>query len=414
MRPIKLHLSLAASFAGILIYAAPVFSQTQAKVYNIYAGNTHAHTSYTASHGSHLGKVEGATKFMDIDSNGVQRAINSPLKPNPEKYQGLPSVHFNLAKAHGYDFFITTDHSQEAGFYPTSPANPQWIAAHDQAKKATDKNFVALTGYEHSENNGPGTAKGHYNVINSAAYQNALEKGVDVKAFYKWLGTAKGYDNEGPVVATFNHPGANQYDSFAFRDEKVTDVITMMELINSNKNIHYAAFLAALNLGWKISPVAGNDNHGIEPISKHTSRTFVLAESKSKLDILNAMKNRRTYAALDQNIQCRYSVNGQIMGSTLNSPSEFKFDIQISDPDTGNPRDMITKIELLKDNGVVVDTFEGTPAHSVKWNPVIKDSVSKYFFIRVYNAGGSDSESANVKPDPAKPIAWLAPVWTGK
>ena len=336
------------------------------------------------------------------------------MKPDWQKHQGLPSVHFDLAKANGHDFFITTDHSQEAGFHPTSPTNPQWITAHDQAQKATDKNFVALTGYEHSENNGPGIGRGHINVINSAAYLNALEKGVDIQSFYKWVGSAKSYNNEGPVVATFNHPDVESYDSFAYRDAKVTDVITMMEMINSNKNIHYAAFLAALELGWKISPVAGNDNHGTEAISKHTSRTFVLAESKSKLDILNAMKNRRTYAALDQDIQCRYSVNGQIMGSTLSSPSEFKFDIQISDPDTGNPRDMITKIELLKDNGVVVDTFEGTPAHSVKWNPVIKDSVSKYFFIRVYNAGGSDSEGANAKPDPAKPIAWLAPVWTGR
>jgi len=412
MRKTKFDMSLAVGIAGVLICAAPAFSQS--KVYNIYAGNTHSHTQYTESHGSHLGRVEGATKFMEIDSNGVGRAINSPLKPDWQKYQGPPSVHFDIAKAKGYDFFITTDHSQEAGFYPTNPENLQWIAAHDQAKKAMDKNFVALTGYEHSENNGPGVGRGHFNVINSAAYLNALEKGVDIQAFYKWVGTAIAYDNEGPVVATFNHPDVESYDSFAYRDEKVTNVITMMELINSNKNIHYAAFLAALNLGWKISPVAGNDNHGTEAISKHTSRTFVLAESKSKLDILNAMKNRRTYAALDQNIQCRYSVNGQIMGSTLTSASEFKFDIQISDPDTGNPRDMITKVEILKDNGVVVDTFQPTPSYSVKWNPVIKDSTSKYFFMRVYNAGGSDSEGANAKPDPAKPIAWLAPVWTGR
>ncbi len=169
----------------------------QVKKYNIYAGNTHAHTQYTESHGAHLGKVAGATKFLEIDSNGVGRAINSPLKADWEKHQGLPSVHFDLAKKFGYDFFITTDHSQEAGFHPTSSTNPQWIAAHDQAKKASDKNFVALTGYEHSENNGPGEGRGHINVINSAAYLNALEKGVDIQQLYKWLGTAKSYANEG-------------------------------------------------------------------------------------------------------------------------------------------------------------------------------------------------------------------------
>ncbi|MCE6991417.1 sulfatase-like hydrolase/transferase [Dyadobacter sp. CY323] len=376
-------------------------------VYHIYAGSTHAHTSYTESHGSHLDKAKGATKFMEVDSIGVSHAVNSPLKPDWQKHQGPPSEHFGLAKANGYDFYISTDHSQEAGFHPTSDKNAQWISLHDQASKATDKNFVALAGYEHSENNGPG-GRGHINVINSAAYLNALEKDVDIKVAYKWLGNAKSYDNDGPVIASFNHPDVKSYDSFQYRDEKVTDVITLLEVINSNKNIHYEGFLAALNAGWKVSPVAGNDNHGTAAISKQKSRTFVLAESKSKRDILNAMKNRRTYASLDQNIQCQYWVNGQIMGSTLNKPDEFKFDINISDPDVANPANKIRKIEILKDNGVVVESLEAS-AHSVKWEPVIKDSTSKYFFIRVFSAGDPGSAENH-----AKPVAWLAPVWTGR
>lgn len=385
-------------------------------VYHIYAGSTHAHTSYTESHGSHLDKIKGATKFMEVDSNAISRSVNSTLKSDWQKHQGLPSVHFDLAKASGYDFYIVTDHSQEAGFHPTNSKNLQWNSLHNQAKKATDKQFIALAGYEHSENNGPGIGRGHINIINSAEYLNALEKDVDIKTAYKWLGTAKSYDNQGPVVASFNHPDVKSYDSFAHRDEKVTDVITMLEVINSNKNIHYEGFLAALNAGWKVSPVAGNDNHGTAAISMQNSRTFVLAESKSKHDILNAMKNRRTYASLDQNIQCRYSVNGQIMGSTLNRPDEFKFDVDISDPDTTDQKNKIRKIEILKDNGVVVDSLDLTPAYHVTWSPTIKDSISKYFFIRVYNVGGSGSAKSGSgdKNDLSKPIAWLAPVWTGR
>ena len=48
------------------------------------------------------------------------------------------------------------------------------------------------------------------------------------------------------------------------------------------------------------------------------------------------MKNRRTYASLDGNLQCRYSVNGAIMGSTLDRPKVFSFEISISDPDTAS------------------------------------------------------------------------------
>ena len=414
MTILKRQLTYISTIMAMLITVAPLYSQTKKIVptYQIYSGNTHAHTSYTASHGSHLEKIPGAKKYLEIDSAGVGRAINANLRADWEKVQGLPSTHFALAKTNGYNFFITTDHSQEVAFHPTSPTNPQWIAAHDQAKQATDKNFVAITGYEHSENNGPG-ATGHINVINSASYLNALESNVDLKYFYKWLDTVSSY-GDGPVVATFNHPGAKAYDNWAYRDDKVTNIITMLEIINSNKNIHYEGFINALNAGWKVSPVCGNDNHGTSAIKEHTSRTFVLATSKTKADILDAMKNRRTYAALDQNIQCRYTVNGSIMGSTLNNPKNFKFDIQINDPDTGNPKDKITRIDIVKDNGEVVETYNPTPAFAVKWNPTINDATNKYFFIRVWNAGGGDATGSKAKSDPTKPMAWLAPVWTGR
>ena len=66
-------------------------------------------------------------------------------------------------------------------FQPPSPANANWTATLRDAAAATDANFVALAGYEHSENNGPG-GKGHINVINSAGYLNAMAPGVDLPA----------------------------------------------------------------------------------------------------------------------------------------------------------------------------------------------------------------------------------------
>jgi hypothetical protein len=117
------------------------------------------------------------------------------------------------------------------------------------------------------------------------------------------------------------------------------------------------------------------------------------------------------YASLDNNIQCRYSVNGAIMGSTLNRPSTFKFDISISDPDTANPNDKITKIDIVKDYGEVVQSYApDTPAYAVTRKPVIIDTTARYFFVRVWSAGGGDAP----KPDPTQPMTWLAPVWTGR
>jgi hypothetical protein len=40
----------------------------------------------------------------------------------------------------------------------------------------------------------------------------------------------------------------------------------------------------------------------------------------------------------------------------------------------------------------------------------INDATNRYFFVRVWNAAGGETPQA----DPAKPMAWLAPVWTGR
>lgn len=422
-------ISPTAVVAGLLFGAAALAAAKPGVTYQIYAGSTHAHTQFTWSHGEQweaggaeesgdgdakkTGKADAAKKKKEglaVSAEGLQGPpVGKKLKSDWEKNnQGKPAAHFARAKARGFDFYITTDHSQEVGFNPPSADNPLWTESHAQAKAATDKDFVALIGYEHSENNGPG-GSGHINVINSAEYLNALAPGTDLPTLYKWLQTVKSA-GDGPVVATFNHPSAKQYNEFAYRDEGVTEIITMLEMINSNKNLHYAGFLAALDKGWKVSPVAGNDNHGFSGIEKHTSRTFVLATAKTKAAILEAMKHRRTYASLESNLQCRYTANDAIMGSTLNKPDSIVFDIEISDPDTSEPKDAISKIDIVTDGGEIAATFETAPTHALSTRITVASADKKYFFIRVWNTGGGDLANAKA----GEPVAWLAPVWTGR
>jgi hypothetical protein len=98
------------------------------------------------------------------------------------------------------------------------------------------------------------------------------------------------------------------------------------------------------------------------------------------------------------------------MGSTLSAPGELRFDILVRDPDVDDPQAKITKIDIVKDGGVVVEQYQPTPEHSIRWQPVIRDTGAKYFLVRVWTAGGGESQDA----DPSKPMAWLAPVWTGR
>jgi hypothetical protein len=423
-----------ACWLSVFVAGAAAGQARKAPEYHIYRGNTHAHTMFTWSHGeqweknSCKGILVFKTNIVDPKDSGWSKGYvssdqcpaiyvidglqlpgpNQVLKKDWMSAQGTPARHYELAKRNGFDFYATTDHSQEAPFWPWGPDNKAWKATKDQAAAASNKSFTAIAGFEFSENDGPG-GTGHINVFNADSIIDALADGVNLPVFYAWLEHAKP-NGPGPVVASFNHPGARQYNDFDYRDAAVTNIITMLEVINSNVHIHYEGFIEALDRGWKVSPISGLDNHGLSGIPKMKSRTFVLATANTKAAILDAMKNRRTYASLDDDIQCRYTVNGAIMGSTLARPGVFRFEISVNDPDVNDPKAKITKIDIVKDGGEVVASHSfDEPAVAVMWKPMIRDAKARYFFVRVWDAGGGDAP----KPDPTQPVAWLAPVWTG-
>jgi hypothetical protein len=126
---------------SLLLIAARSKGQTKQPVYFIYAGSTHAHTFLTQSHGAQWEEIKGFKNYMSVDSNHVSHAANTRMKPDSDKYQGSPATHFAIAKANKYDFYITTDHSQEASFHPTSATNPNWIATHKAAQGGNRQKF---------------------------------------------------------------------------------------------------------------------------------------------------------------------------------------------------------------------------------------------------------------------------------
>lgn len=344
----------------------------EAPKYDIFFGTTHGHTSYSGD----------AAKTMPVGNT--------------------PAIHFAAAKKNGYQFYVITDHSQ----YDTFTAE-SWAETLKEARQFTDKDFVAMRGFEYSENNGPG-GKGHLNAFNTPEYLSALPPGNDLNKFYGWLVKA---GKSGMVMASFNHPGARQYQDWDYYSEDRREMITMLEVFNGVKkspdnpavvigNVHYPALLRALDKGWRVSPVAGLDAHVPQAIAKSIYRTAIVTEKLTPESLLDGMKHRRTYATRDKNLHVIYTVNGQMMGSVLQNPARLKFDIRAWDPDTQAPQDRITKIEIVGDDDVLVasKTFD---AHKAEWAPEL-EAKYKYYLLKVYTAEMPD------------PTAYLAPVWTGK
>ena len=333
-------------------------------VYKHYFGDTHSHTQY---------------------SDG---AMYGNAKPN------VPADHFELAKETGHDFYAVTDHALKK--YPDFTSE-SYEDTKRQADLFTDETFVGIAGFEFSENDGP-DGRGHMNAYNTTSYLDATGPNVGIETFYDWL--AK--EQRSTVVASFNHPKAGSYNNFAYLTPKRRELVTMFEVVNGGR-ANYKTFLAALNRGWRVAPIAATDTHGLWRIPRHFYRTGVLAPELTREEILKAMRERRIYATFDQNLRLTMWAGDKIMGSVLEGKGVemLQFKIEVTDPDESNADDRITRMELVGKDGAVL-AGQDFDDHHVTWAPSAAAD-QPYYFVLVYAADKTDG-----------PTAYSAPVWLEK
>lgn len=389
--------------------------------FNIYRGNTHSHTIYSWSHGSHRTSCQG--KGCDLEEDWDD--FNA---------QGLPSDHLLLAKDNNHDFYVVTDHSSDPPLAGSDDygwgdikneydwaANP-WQNTLNATEQATDENFVALPGFEYGRNSDPdGTGTGHINPINTAGHVDAMgENGTSIPELYSWLKTVQPAGGTGHVVASFNHPSRQQFNDWAYLDDEIVDIITMFELrtVFRGRGPRWSGFVRALNKGWKVSPISVADNHGYWNIINTPNLTYVLAPELTKEAITLAMKERRTYTSWaglrDTQVDLKYSVNGCIMGSTLDKPTVFNFRIEVNTHPTDTGQD-VRRIQILRNHPTDPDAVqvaaeqEFNNGNEVVWTPKVEDSTAAYFLLRIHHANDMENGSFNIHGS-----TYSAPVWTGR
>ena len=86
------------------------------------------------------------------------------------------------------------------------------------------------------------------------------------------------------------------------------------------------------------------------------------------------------------------------MGSDIRAARKYKFDIEVSDPDTDRADQAIARIEVVSGSGTVVAAAD-FDSHEVHWKPVVPAG-EKCYFVLVYNVS-----------KPETPVAYAAPVW---
>lgn len=337
--------------------------------YSIYFGQIHSHTTYSDGAGS----CEEAFAYAKNEAEQI-------------------------------DFLAVTDHSnsfdnEDKASILNGSMSEEWMEGHRLANDYTDDTFVGIYGYEMTWSNG----LGHMNTYNTAGFQSRNQ------ADFKTYSTA--LQNYYTVLKTdmnsisqFNHPGKTfgDFDDFGYYDETIDRLISLIEVGNGEGAVRsngyfpsYEYYTRALDKGWHVAPTNNQDNHKGLWGDANTARTVVLADTLTRENIYDALRNMRTYATEDNDLAIQYTLNGEIMGTIIDTtPSQVDIQVEISDPTDA----AIGKVEVIVNGGLSIAS-KNVEKKEEKVTFQLPASYS-YYYIRVTQ---KDQD-----------IAVTAPVWIGE
>ena len=328
----------------------------------------------------------------------------------------------NLPESANVQFVAFTDHSNY--FDTTSSANPEGalydmsLASADSQKtwntykstidkfNATHSNIIAIGGFEMTWSGGPG----HINTFNTPGIVSRNNKTLNnktsdagMKAYYALLSQSEGVDS----ISQFNHPGTTfgNFSDFSYWDPVIDSRMYMVEVGNGEGQIgaggyypSYEQYIMALDKGWHVAPTNNQDNHKGRWGNANDARDVILTDNFTEEGIYQAIRDMHMYATEDKNLLVNYSVNGQIMGSSITEvPEKLDISVSVNDPD---PTDSIAKVEVVVNSGKVAHTWDNAAELATGELSVTLDSGYSYYFIRVTEADGD--------------LAVTAPVWVGE
>ncbi|MFV1967519.1 MAG: DUF3604 domain-containing protein, partial [Pirellulaceae bacterium] len=219
--------------------------------------------------------------------------------------------------------------------------------------EANTSDFVAFLGYEwHSSQFGdyclifPDDKQGLFlpdhveKLLQFAEHQGALAIPHHVAYKLGWRGAnfAHFRAKTSPVVEIFSEHGCTESDRAAF---------PMVRHSNGGRSTSNTVAVQ-LAKGLRFGFVASSDDHRGYPGAYGEGLLGVWANDLSRESLLEAVRERRTYAASGDRIVLEVTVNGQPMGSELPASADRQIDIRVESQDS------IAMIELIR-NGRVME-----------------------------------------------------------
>jgi hypothetical protein len=296
---------------------------------------------------------------------------------------GTPTDAYEKARQNGLNFLVITDHqgklvnmrtNYDRSILVSGSRHPKWnmLKLEAAAINAKYKDFIALPGFELSTR-----FWGHVNIINS---ESIIEKRpYNMSELYEWLCT------EENILLSINHPHrsprtlpfSHNFDNFVNLYEVGNGSTT--RIYNRTEQNYYEA----LDDGWHIAAINGQDNHSDDWGDSHNV-TAVISKELSAAELINAIKLRRVYSTESRTLKLVVKGNNQWMGSILNLNKEDILALHISAEDKVNP---IDKIQVISNGGKVIEEKLFNNNSKCQWNLDVKVNEDySWYVVKVIHA----------------------------
>ena len=284
--------------------------------YNFYRGNLHAHSGY---------------------SDGNKDAATSGAS--------TPAADFALAhQAQQFDFMGISEHNHsQAGMQLASFA--KGLQEANQANQ--DGKFVALYGMEYGTISGGGHViiygydqllgweAGNYDVYVPQGNYTALFATVAQKSgAIAYLAHPQQTDYNNLFSTALNATTAKVLVGTAMRSGPAFSTAT--DYSNPSTSTYEARYQDALRLGYHVGPTMDHDTHYSVFGRSSYARLVLLAPTLTRASLLDALQQRRFYAADDDNAQVTFQVGSHPMGSVLTQRGAPTLKVTVADPDAND------------------------------------------------------------------------------
>lgn len=335
--------------------------------------------------------------------------------PNYNHYYGLIHAHTSNSDGHGsfedayytskfkakLDFFAITDHSNMLDkdtevTLDDGSLSSKWTSLINVSNDYTSNDkFLAIKGFEMTY---PFKNKkdpiGHINVFNTNGFISTNDSLYsNLESFYKEI------SKHDDLIAQFNHPcdTFGRFNNLKYNKD-ADSVISLIEVCNGYKSdidknkIAFDEYQKALDLGWHLAPTSNQDNHRTDWGVANEFRTVVLCTGLNENSFYDSLRNMRVYATQDKNIKIDYSINDQVMGSTIKNTSNLYFNISVIDNDL---KDKIKRIEVISNNGKIV-AYKNFSSNLAKLELKLSTLKDSYYYVKVYQNNNKISVTAPI------------------